>query len=98
VLCDGRPEYRLETRARALADFAPTCWYHRTSPDSHFTRSLVCSRLTDKGRLSLSGRTLIETVGGVRTERTLGGEDEVLAAYRDRFGITLDRLPPDPAG
>lgn len=96
VLCDGRPEYRLETRVRTLDDFAPTCWYHRTSPDSHFTRSLVCSRLTEAGRVSLSGRTLIETVDGRRSERTLGSDREVLEAYRSLFGIELDRPPPEP--
>lgn len=96
VLCDGQPQYRLEPRPRALADFTPTCWFHRTSPDSHFTRSIVCSRLTDTGRVSLSGRSFIETVAGHRNERILDADDEVLAAYRTSFGIVLDRLPPEP--
>ena len=90
---DGEPEYRLERRPRELPDFASTCWFHRTSPDSHFTRSLVCSRLTDSGRITLSGRTLVETVDGQRTERGLESDEAVLAAYRDEFGIVLDRVP-----
>ena len=41
------------SRARgALRDFGPICC-HQTSPDSHFTRSLVCSLLTDDGRMTL---------------------------------------------
>ncbi|MEV6522640.1 arylamine N-acetyltransferase [Longispora sp. NPDC051575] len=92
VLRDGRPEYRLEARPRALADFAPTCWYQQTSPDSHFTRSLVCSRLTGSGRVTLSGSTLIHTAGDDRTERVLA-PDEVLAAYTREFGVVLDRIP-----
>jgi N-hydroxyarylamine O-acetyltransferase len=92
VLCDGRPEYRLETRPRRLVDFAPTCWYQQTSPDSHFTRSLTCSLPTPEGRVTLSGTTLIRTENGHRTERDLT-ETEALAAYRDVFGIVLDRVP-----
>ncbi len=93
---DGHPEYRLEPRSRTIGDFVPTCWYHRTSPDSHFTRSLVCSRLTAAGRVSLSGRTLVETTGAGRTERVLGPDDDVLGTYQRVFGIALDRIPPDP--
>ncbi|MFG2769111.1 arylamine N-acetyltransferase [Streptomyces sp. NPDC048350] len=97
VLRDGEPQYRLERRPRVLADFAAGAWYHRTSPDSHFTRSLVCSRLTEEGRITLSGRKLVTTVfGGERQERLLDGEDEVRAAYRDLFGIELGELPAVP--
>jgi N-hydroxyarylamine O-acetyltransferase len=93
VARDGAPEYRLETRPRTLRDFEPTCWWHQTSPKSHFTRSLVCSRLTETGRITLTGRTLIETTGGERDERELAGDAEVLAAYREHFGIELDQVP-----
>jgi N-hydroxyarylamine O-acetyltransferase len=93
VLRDGELQYRVERRPRTLADFEPTCWWHRTSPRSHFTRSLVCSRLTDGGRVTLSDRTLIESAGGERRERRLGSDGEVLAAYRTHFGMVLDRVP-----
>jgi len=93
VVRDGEPQYRLETRPRVLADFAPTCWWHRTSPESHFTRSLTCSRLTETGRITLSERRLIRTTAGDRHEQALAGEAEVLEAYRAHFGIALDRAP-----
>ena len=93
VARDGEPQYLLEQRERMLADFVPTCWWQQTSPDSHFTSSTICSRLTGEGRISLSDRTLIRTSNGVRTERELGTDGEVLAAYRDNFGIMLDRVP-----
>jgi N-hydroxyarylamine O-acetyltransferase len=93
VVKNGVPEYRLELRPRRLNDFEAGCWWHRTSPSSHFTRSLVCSRLTDDGRVTLSGRTLTSTVGGVSHKRDLGDDGEVLAAYREYFGIELDRVP-----
>ncbi|WP_079042342.1 arylamine N-acetyltransferase family protein [Streptomyces aureus] len=93
VLRDGKPQYRMELRPRRLADFAVGAWYHRTSPDSHFPRSLVCSLLTEEGRITLSDRKLITRAGGERDERVLDGEDEVRGAYRDLFGIELDALP-----
>ena len=95
VTRDGQPQYRLELRERALADFEPACWWQQTSPRSHFTRSVVCSRLTeDGGRISVSDRRLIRTTAaGQRTEEDLPGDQAVLAAYRDHFGIVLDRVP-----
>lgn len=93
VVRDGVPQYRLEPRARVLADFRGGAWYHRTSPDSHFTRSLVCSRPTPNGRLTLSGRKFVTTERDERRESPLGTDAEVLAAYRDHFGLRLDRVP-----
>ncbi|MEU1260858.1 arylamine N-acetyltransferase [Streptomyces cellulosae] len=95
VLRDGRPVYRLETRPRVLADFTAGAWWHRTSPHSHFTRSLVCSRVTDDGgRITLGGRRLTLTApDGTRRERDAGSDAEVLSIYRDEFGITLDAVP-----
>lgn len=89
---DGKPAYLLETRARELADFVPTCWWQTTSPDSHFTRSLTCSLPTGTGRITLSGDRLIETVDGRRAEQMLT-EPEILGAYRKHFGIELKRVP-----
>jgi N-hydroxyarylamine O-acetyltransferase len=95
VVMDGRAQYRLETRARVLGDFVAGAWWHSTSPASHFTQSLVCSRLTeDGGRITLSGRTFKVTApDGAREERELGTDEEVLGVYRERFGIGLDRVP-----
>jgi len=96
VLKDGQPQYRLETRERTLADCVPTCWWQQTSPRSHFTRSTICSRRTPDGRVSISGRTLIQTRDGTRTEQQIDTDDALLAAYRDYFGIVLAQVPHDP--
>ncbi len=93
VLRDAQPQYRVELRERLLDDFVPTCWWQQTSPRSHFTRGIICSRLTKDGRISISDRTLIRTSGGTRTEEQLPGAGAILDAYRDHFGIALDRVP-----
>ena len=71
----------------------PTCWWQQTSPQSHFTAGTICSRLTPDGRVSISDRTLIQTSGTARTEQRLADDDALLAAYRDRFGISLSQVP-----
>ena len=93
VLKNGQTQYRIERRARGLDEFVPTCWWQQTSPQSHFMQSTICSRLTDDGRVSISGRSLIRTSGGERCEQQMADDDTVLAAYRDYFGIILDRVP-----
>ncbi|WP_369236846.1 arylamine N-acetyltransferase [Streptomyces sp. R21] len=95
VFRDGKPQYRLETRPRALGDFAAGAWWHSTSPVSHFTRSLVCSRVTeDGGRITLSGRSLTVTAAdGTKEVSELAGDEDVLTVYRERFGIEVGRVP-----
>ncbi|MFJ4562596.1 arylamine N-acetyltransferase [Streptomyces caelestis] len=95
VIRDGRPQYRLEVRPRVLGDFVAGAWWHSTSPVSHFTRSLVCSRVTeDGGRITLSGRRVTVTgADGSREERELETDEEVLQVYRERFGIELGSVP-----
>ncbi|MFF7893893.1 arylamine N-acetyltransferase [Streptomyces sp. NPDC007907] len=95
VFRDGRAQYRLEMRPRVLGDFVAGAWWHSTSSVSHFTRSLVCSRVTEEGgRITLSGRRFTATAAdGTREEKELEADEEVLAVYRERFGIELDTVP-----
>ncbi|MEV7283930.1 arylamine N-acetyltransferase [Streptomyces sp. NPDC093252] len=95
ILKNGRPEYRLEVRPRVLADFTAGAWWHSTSPDSHFGRSLVCSRVTEEGgRITLAGRRLTATApDGTREVRALESDAEVLGAYREWFGMVLEEVP-----
>ncbi|MFG2652274.1 arylamine N-acetyltransferase [Streptomyces sp. NPDC048436] len=93
VLMDGKPQYVIDLRPRALADFTSGAWWHRTSPRSHFTQSLVCSLLTESGRITLSGRTLTTTEGGERRTAELATDADVLDAYATHFGIALEQVP-----
>lgn len=93
---NGEPQYRLESRPRELTEFEAMCWYQANSPRSHFTKSPVCSRLTETGRVTLTGRTLKSVVGDDTDKTTFQNPDDVLAAYREHFGVTLDRVPDDP--
>ena len=90
---NGSVQYRIEPNSRLLADFEAMCWYHQTSPRSHFTRSLVCTRRTEAGRVTLSGRRLIITTADGKRETEIDGDERLLDAYREAFGIELDRIP-----
>ncbi|MDI6100072.1 arylamine N-acetyltransferase [Actinoplanes sp. NEAU-A12] len=94
ILRDGKPQYRLELRPRVLDDFAATCWYQQTAPESPFTAKTVCTRLTSGGRITISDRTLIVTAADGRAETPLATGEALRAAYRDHFGVRLD---PDAA-
>jgi N-hydroxyarylamine O-acetyltransferase len=94
VLLDGTVQYLIEARPRILADFDPTCWWQQTRPGSHFRAGPVCSRLTASGAMiTLADHVLIRTEDGERVETTLASEEDVLAAYREHFGMTLERVP-----
>ncbi|WSI35520.1 arylamine N-acetyltransferase [Streptomyces sp. NBC_01341] len=92
VFRDGALQYRVETRPRALPEFATACLWHSTSPQAHFTQSLICSLPTESGRITLSGRTLLITDAEGQKQVDLSDESAV-AAYHEHFGITLDRVP-----
>jgi N-hydroxyarylamine O-acetyltransferase len=93
------PEYRFGLEPHVFEDYAEMCRFHQTSPESHFTRGRLCSRLTPEGRLTLSGLRLITTKGGEKSERELAGDEEYAAALLEHFGIRMpDRRPaPGPS-
>ena len=82
----GRRVYVFELAPHALADFAPGCEHHQTSPDSHFTRGRVVSRLLPSGRVTLRDDRLITTdLAGAKSETAVGGDWRRLLA--EHFGI-----------
>jgi N-hydroxyarylamine O-acetyltransferase len=83
------PQYRFGLEPHLFADYAEMCHFQQTSPESHFTRSRICSRLTSDGRVTLSGARLITTRGGEKVERELVGEAEYTAALLEHFGIKM---------
>jgi len=83
------PQYRFGLEPHTFEDYAEMCRFHQTSPESHFTRGRVCSRLTAEGRVTLSGSRLITTRGSERVERELADEAECDAALLEHFRISM---------
>ncbi|MEM9565818.1 MAG: arylamine N-acetyltransferase [Actinomycetota bacterium] len=99
--------YRFTTTPQDLGAFEGMNRFQESSPESHFTGTRICTRLTPTGRLTLSDRRLIETVvGGDRSERSLA-EADVSPLLADEFGVVvpaapslvdlIGQLPADPA-
>jgi len=66
------------------------CCYHQTSPESHFTKTRICSRATPEGRITLSEmRFITSRVGHGRQERGLTNEADYAAILREHFGILM---------
>lgn len=88
---DWEPQYRFTLQAFGLPDFEEMCGIHQTSPESHFTRGLICSRATEDGRITLSNMTFITTSGPQRSrhEETLTTPEDYDGVLRDRFGIVM---------
>jgi N-hydroxyarylamine O-acetyltransferase len=92
-----KAQYRFTLQPYEYADYAEMCLYHQTSPDSHFTRSRICSRATlhgqIAGRITLSDMRFITTsrngADQTRNERTLQSEAEYARVLREQFGIVM---------
>jgi N-hydroxyarylamine O-acetyltransferase len=96
LFLDGEPLYRIDGRARELAEFRPSLWWFRTCPDSPFLQDLFCSLPTVEGRITLKGRTLTRRVGNDLAVEQLATDTEVFEAYHKLFGVALERLPEEP--
>jgi N-hydroxyarylamine O-acetyltransferase len=85
-------QYAFTLQPRRFSEFAGTCLYHQTSPESSFTRHVIVTRAMPDGRVTLSGLRLITTRDGAREEREVA-PPAYLDRLREYFGITLDRSP-----
>ena len=93
-------QYAFSEAPQALADFAPMCHHHQTSPASTFTRKRVCTLATPEGRVTLRDGRLLVTRAGAKTERTVTPE-EADALLVETFGMPGARWPralPAPSG
>ena len=87
---DWKSQYSFTLKPYEYSDYAEMCRYHQTSPQSHFTRSRICSRATPGGRISLSDlRFITTTADGKRQERILTNQEEYATILRDHFGIVM---------
>jgi len=88
---DWQPQYRFTLQPYAFSDYEEMCRWHQTSPESHFTKGLICSRATGNGRITLSDMRFITTSGPqrLRDEQTLSTREEYDRTLRDQFGVVM---------
>ena len=88
---EWKPQYRFTPKPYQYSDYAEMCKYHQTSRHSHFTRARICSRLTPRGRITLSDMRFITTEGATRRERPVATQEEYADILREQFGIVMKR-------
>jgi N-hydroxyarylamine O-acetyltransferase len=88
---DWQPQYRFTLQPYTFPDYDEMCRFHQTSPDSHFTKGLICSRATEDGRITLTDMRLITTSGPqrLRDEQTLSTCAEYDRILCDHFGVVM---------
>jgi N-hydroxyarylamine O-acetyltransferase len=91
LMRDSEPQYRFTLEPYGFADYEEMCRFHQTSPESHFTKNLICSRVTGDGRITLSGMKFITTSGPQRHEQTLTTQEEYDRILRDQFGVVMQK-------
>lgn len=81
------PLYAFRDVPHKVSEYGPMCAFHQTSPESHFTKSWICSRATPEGRITLANMRLIVTDGDTREELQLSTEGDLRRCLRDFLGV-----------
>ena len=81
-------QYKFGLKPRELNEYQQMCDYHQTSPESHFTQKIICSKATETGRISLSDLKLIITGNGIKKQKKIA-KQEFQKLLKKYFNITL---------
>jgi N-hydroxyarylamine O-acetyltransferase len=84
------PLYAFRDEAYQLSDYQTMCTFHQSSPESHFTKSWICSRATPEGRITLANMRLIVSREGNREEVQLSTPGDVRRCLREYLGVELE--------
>ena len=80
-------EYIFTLKERKWEDFKDMNLYHQTSPDSHFTKNIVCTIAKPDGRITLTNSKQIVTKNGKRQEIEIKDEKTFMVKLSEYFGI-----------
>lgn len=83
------PRYVFGETPRDLSSFEDARAYHVSDPEAPFTGDPVVTRATDRGRITLSRRSLTRTEGGEKRKQSVAPEEWAVVLARE-FGVTLD--------
>jgi N-hydroxyarylamine O-acetyltransferase len=81
-------QYKFGLNPRGLSEYQQMCNYHQTSPESHFTQKIICSKATETGRISLSDLKLIITGNSIKKQKKIA-KQEFQKLLKKYFNITL---------
>ncbi len=84
------PLYAFRDVPHHLSEYRDMCIFHQSSPESHFTRSWICSRATPQGRITVANMCLIVTDESGRSETQLKSEEELQRCLSELLGVRLN--------
>lgn len=84
------PLYAFRDVPYKLGDYQEMCKFHQVSPESHFTKSWICSRATQEGRITLANMRLIVARDGSREEMQLSTPGDLRRCLREFLGIEFE--------
>jgi N-hydroxyarylamine O-acetyltransferase len=84
------PVYHFCVQPYTIEDFFEMHNFHQTSPLSKFTSNIICSKMTEYGRISIVGNRMIATNGSQKNIVHLYDESQLFAALKTHFNILLN--------
>lgn len=83
------PRYRFSPDPQPLEAFVNRCRFHQSSPQSHFTRGVICTIARPNGRLTLSQQALTLTENAATVKVPIVTEEARRCLLQKEFGIHL---------
>lgn len=84
-----KDEYIFTFKERKWNEFEEMNNYHQTSPDSPFTKKLLCSIAKENGRITLTDRNLTVTEGNVKKIADVKDKDDFNNKLFEYFGMKM---------
>ena len=84
------PQYSFTLRPRKLAEFNARNRYQQSSRNSHFTKGRLISKLTPRGRVTLSDKKIVVTNNEQPREYSIKGPEQFGRSLRKYFHLSFD--------
>lgn len=81
------PLYAFRDVPHELSEYREMCEFQQRSPESHFTKSWICSRATPDGRITIANMCLITTKADKREELPLSTEEDLRRCLCEFLGV-----------
>jgi len=84
---DFQSKYIFDLTEVPITSFNEPCFDKQTNPDSYFVKNTICTKPTDKGRVTLFNNKLIERRNNERIETVITDDKHMREILHDKFGI-----------
>ena len=82
-------KYIFTLKETPISLFESACKEKQVSPDSHFVKNTICTRLTDTGRITVYNEKFTETIGDEKVQTIIHSDSDLRKILKTRFGIDI---------